>query len=108
MAFSRIFIDWKKTAANLEFLRRNNLNLRRRVCQAHKMQNGDCEGVLCDDCKYEMDNLISQDELAYVLGVSSNIIANWENGRSTPTVEDIINYAKLCDIEVEEVIVFKK
>lgn len=100
-------VDWKATGRNLQFLRRNNQNLRRYVCWKLKSSDGNCTGD-CMSCTIEMDNLISQKELADVFYVTENSVTNWEGGRSCPTITDLFRYADLCGIPLEQVIVFEK
>lgn len=104
----RKVIDWSKTSKNLKLLRNDNLNLRRYVCRElniRKKQFG-CDGTDCDTCKFDMDNSISQSELAQVFHVAESRIANWENNKSKPAIEDLIFYSQICGIDLFEVIVF--
>lgn len=105
MTESRNYIDRDKTARNLKLLRNDNLNLRRYVCRELKFDDAHCDGN-CELCKFDMDESISQNELAEVFGVSPSVIANWETGRTDPSIEDFIFYAKICDIGLSDVIVF--
>ncbi len=100
----RKFIDWKKTGKNLELLRIDNIELRRSVCSALK-HGDDCAGR-CADCKFEMDNHISRNELAEVFGVSESVIYNWETGRTCVDLENILFYSQISNTELEEIIVF--
>ena len=101
----RQFVDWKKTGRNLQLLREDNIELRRFVCSALKHDKGDSSGN-CDACKFEMDNHISRNELSGVFGVTENIIFNWENGRTIIGYEDLLFYAQLAKVELNDVIVF--
>lgn len=101
------YIDWNKTAQNLKLLRNDNIDLRRYVCHALKYKEANCSGE-CDTCKFDMDASISQNELAEVFGVSPGVIANWETGRTSPTLEDLIFYAEISKLGLSQVIVFKK
>ena len=83
----RKFIDWSNTAKNLKLLRRNNLNLRRFVCSQLNYDKGECSGD-CDICNFDMDESISQLELAKVFNVSESMIVNWENNKSRPQLDD--------------------
>ena len=47
-------IDWKKTGRNLRLLRNDNLSLRRYVCRTLRMRSGECDGVDCQNCRFEM------------------------------------------------------
>lgn len=100
-------IDWNKTAKNLKLLRNDNLNLRRYVCWELKFEDANCSGD-CLHCKYDMDNRISQAELAQVFNVSENMIVNWENSKSRPSLEDLIFYSDICELNLYDIIVFEK
>lgn len=106
----RKIIDWEKTSKNLKLLRADNINLRRHVCRELNMRKKvyGCDGAACDTCKYEMDNSISQAELAKVFHVNESRIVNWENNKSKPTLEDLIFYSQLCGIELFDIVVFQK
>lgn len=103
----RRYIDWTKTAQNLKLLRNDNINLRKYVCHALKYDEANCSGQ-CETCKFDMDASISQNELAEVFGVSAGVIANWETGRTLPSIEDLLFYAEICEIGFSEVVVFTK
>ncbi len=104
---TRKYIDWDKTAKNLKMLRLDNLNLRRYVCSRIHRKEWECEQD-CDGCRFEMDNAISQRELALVFNVSENLVVNWENGKTQPKTEDLIFYSQLCDIDLFDVIVLQQ
>lgn len=99
------YIDWDRTATNLKLLRNDNINLRRYVCSSLNLDKGECDGR-CETCKYDMDNSISQKELARVFNVSDSMIINWENGKSRPALEYLIFYSEICRISLYDVIVF--
>ena len=104
-------IDWIKTGRNLEYLRRHNVKLIKRVCAYCKSQEDSktyCEGgAKCESCTFEMDNHISRNELASaVVGWSESQIANWEDARSIISIEDLYVYCELCGITLEDIIVF--
>lgn len=103
----RKFIDWDKTSKNLKLLRCDNIDLRRYVCKTIKTRSEDCDGTNCDSCKYDMDPTISQSELAIVFNVSESMVANWENGRSTPSLDDLIYYAQICKMDLFEIVIFR-
>lgn len=103
----RKYIDWKDTAINLKLLRNDNINLRRYVCNALKREERDCRGF-CDECKFDMDHSISQAELARVFNVSESMVANWENFKSRPQLDDLIFYSQICQVDLFDVIVFEK
>ena len=64
----RKYIDWANTAKNLKLLRRDNINLRRYVCSQLNYDKGECSGE-CETCKFDMDESISQLELAKVFKI---------------------------------------
>ena len=101
----RKLIDQNNTAKNLKLLRQDNLDLRRYVCSALNFDKGNCDG-LCDTCKYDMDHSISQAELARAFGVSESMVANWENCKSFPHLEDLIFYSEVCGIDLFDIVVF--
>ena len=86
-------------------LREHNFELRRAVCSALKHDKGDCSG-LCNECKFEMDNHISRKELAEVFGVSDSVIFNWENGKTVVDYENLLFYAQLSGLTVDEIVIF--
>ncbi|MCM1237743.1 MAG: helix-turn-helix domain-containing protein [Ruminococcus flavefaciens] len=103
----RQYINWEKTAKNLKLLRCHNLNLRRYVCFALNYDKGECDGE-CETCSLDMDHSISQAELAKVFNVTDCAVANWENQKSRPSLEDLIFYSRLCGIELFDVLVFDR
>ena len=105
MVIKRKFIDWKKTGRNLQLLREDNIELRRQVCKALKHDKGDCSGA-CNDCVFEMDNHISRKELSEVFGVSESVIFNWENGRTVVDYENLLFYAQLSQMDVDDLVIF--
>lgn len=105
MVIRRKFINWKKTGRVLQLLREDNIELRRAVCGALKHDKGDCSGN-CSACKFEMDNHISRKELSEVFGVSESVIFNWENGRTAVDYENLLFYAQLSHVKVEDIVVF--
>lgn len=102
---NRKFVDWKKTGRTLQLLREDNVELRRAVCGALKHDKGDCSGD-CENCVYEMDNHISRKELSEVFGVSESVIFNWESGRTVVGYEDLLFYAQLSKLNLEDIIIF--
>ena len=101
----RNYVDWDKTAINLKLLRQDNLNLRRYVCSTLRVKKGACDGENCKDCVYEMDSSISRAELAQVFNVTESVVFNWENGKSLPSLDDLIFYAQICKLDVFQVVV---
>lgn len=101
----RKYIDWANTAKNLKLLRRDNINLRRYVCSQLNYDKGECSGE-CETCKFDMDESISQLELAKVFNVSESMIVNWENNKSRPQLDDLLFYSQICRLDLYDVIVF--
>lgn len=100
-------VNWKATGRNLQNLRLNDHNLRKYVCWWHNNDKSDCDGN-CDGCVLDMDNHISQAELAAVFYLDSESrIVNWEKGRARPTISDLLHYASICRIPLEKVLVFE-
>lgn len=92
----------------LEYLRRRNINLQKRVCAILRKQTGECDATECNNCRYEMDNHISRRELGEVLGVSESTIANWEDGRSRISIECLFAYEELTGIDVHDIVEMKE
>ncbi len=103
--FKRKYIDWANTAKNLKLLRRDNINLRRYVCSQLNYDKGECSGE-CETCRFDMDESISQLELAKVFNVSESMIVNWENNKSRPQLDDLLFYSQICGLDLYDVIVF--
>ena len=54
-----------------------------------------------------MENHISLNELSSaVVGLSDAQVANWEDARSIISIEDLYVYCQLCDLTLEDIIVF--
>ena len=104
-AIQRKFIDWKKTGKALQLLREDNLELRRAVCGALRLDKGECGGV-CSECILDIDNHISRKELSEVFGVSESVIFNWENGRTIVDYENLLFYAQLAKIDIDDIVIF--
>lgn len=102
----RKFVDWTRTGKNLKLLRADNIELRRYVCFVLKTKRQDCDGANCENCKFDMDNSISQAELAEVFNVSESMVANWENARSEPSIDDLLFYAEICHLSLDDILVF--
>ena len=101
----RKFIDWEKTGKKLQFLREHNIELRRCVCNALKHDKGDCSAA-CSECEFEMDNHISRKELSDVFGVTENVIFNWEKGRTSVDYENLLFYAQLTKLDIDDIVIF--
>ncbi len=107
---TRRIIDWQATGYNLKLLRCDNLKLRKHVCRqlSSSLTKGHiCRTLDCDNCT-NMDNQISQAELAIVMNVSDSMVANWETNRTIPTLEDLLMYCDLCDMSLENIIVYSQ
>ena len=103
----RKYVDTDKTGRNLQLLREHNIELRRSVCEALKRESLGCQKD-CADCKFEMDNHISRKELADVFGVSENIIFNWESGRTMVDYENLLLYAQLSKLAVDDIVILSE
>ncbi len=101
----RKYIDWANTAKNLKLLRRDNINLRRYVCSRLNYDKSECSGE-CETCRFDMDESISQLELAKVFNVSESMIVNWENNKSRPQLDDLLFYSQICGLDLYDVVVF--
>lgn len=99
-------IDWTKTARNLKLLRNHDQNLRRYVCKTLNYDKAQCDGK-CDSCKFDMDNSISQRELATAFGLSVGTVVNWENGKSKPYIEALLLYSEVCGIDLNNILIFE-
>ena len=100
-------VNWKDTGRNLQNLRLNNYNLRKYVCWQLSSGRNNCSGE-CETCKLDMDNHISQSELARIFYLDNESrIVNWEKGRARPTISDLLFYAEICGIPLEQVLVFE-
>lgn len=109
--YERRIINWEMTGKNLEYLRRHNINLIKKVCEYCRTQENSsnpCEGgEKCKSCTFNMDNHISRSELARaVAGWTENQIANWEDARSVISLEDLLMYCHLCEMELEDIIIY--
>lgn len=99
------YIDWEKTSKRLRMLRLDNRNLRRYVCFMLKSEEKNCNAEDCATCTYDMDCSISQRELATVFNVSESVIVNWESGKTNPPLEELMFYAQICGITLDDIIV---
>lgn len=54
--------------------------------------------------KYRKEKGLSQEELAYRLGVSRQSVSKWESGQSIPELERIIEIANLFSISLDELV----
>jgi len=52
--------------------------------------------------KHRMRKMLSQTELARVLGVSNKQVSFWENGQSTPNLKNALAIAKVLGVTVED------
>ena len=104
-AIERKFVDHVKTGRSLQMLREDNIELRRRVCEALRRESNGCDQPCAECSKFEMDNHISRPELATVFGVSENVIFNWEIGRTPISYEDLLFYSQLSGLPVEQIVV---
>lgn len=110
-------IDYDATATRLKQLRLYNMNLHRYVCFELRTLDDElkCDGENCENCVVDdrknsfINSQISQEELARVFHVNVSQVANWETGRSFPSLENLIFYCRICKIKsVEELVVMKQ
>lgn len=101
----RQYINWIKTGKNLQLLRNDNINLRRYTCRALNYDKGECSGE-CADCKFDMDSNISRVELAKIFNVSESVIFNWENGKTPVSLEDMLFYCQITQLNLFDIIVY--
>ncbi len=104
----RQFVDWKKTSKNLALLRQYNENLRKYVCFQLKGKIENCSRRDCENCRFEMDERISQKELAQVFGVSDSVIVNWESGRTNPDIDDLLFYCQICKMNIFDILILEE
>lgn len=101
------YIDWDKTSKCLRMLRLDNRNLRRYVCYKLKAEENNCRAEDCDNCTFDMDSSISQKELAAVFNVSESVVVNWESGKTNPPLEELMFYAQICGLTLDDIIVMQ-
>lgn len=105
-------VDRLATGEKLQRLRKYNIHLHRYVChELHPYQKKQiCDGTDCEQCEaadFEEED-INQPDLARVMSVAASQIANWESGRSIPSIENLIFYCRMCKIDkIEDLIVLK-
>ena len=99
-------IDWGKTLKHLKLLREGNVSLKKYCCKALHLKEANCSGE-CDTCKYDMDNHISQQELAEVMKVDKSRLINLENGKCILRIEELLFYCEACNLPIEEILVFE-
>ncbi len=105
-------VDRRATGERLQRLRKYNIHLHRYVChELHPYKkHWNCDGTDCEECEaddFEEED-INQSDLARVMNVGTSQIANWENGKSVPSIENLIFYCRICKIEkIEDLIVLK-
>lgn len=103
----RKYVDWRKTGKNLRLLRNDNIELRRYVCGQLKSGTENCSGD-CASCKYDMDNSISRGELAEVFNVSESVVFNWESGRTPVSLDDLVFYTEIANVDLFDILVFSQ
>ena len=47
---------------------------------------------------------LSQNELANLLGISNKAVSKWENGDSSPSLDQLVNLSKIFNVTIEELI----
>lgn len=99
-------IDWSRTGIRLKALRDHNPTLQRYACFHNHRSEANCSGD-CETCEFDIDRNVSRAELARVFSTTESVIANWESGRTSPELEDLLYYAALCGITLEDILVFE-
>lgn len=99
-------IDWRRTGIRLKNLRDHHPTLQRYTCYINHAAEGNCSGE-CETCEFDLDRNVSRAELARVLATTESVIANWESGRTSPELEDLLYYTALCGIALEDILVFE-
>ncbi|HII3968797.1 TPA: helix-turn-helix domain-containing protein, partial [Enterococcus faecium] len=51
-----------------------------------------------------IEKQLTQEDLAEMLLVSKKTISNWENGRTIPDTENLIQFAKLFDLSLDNIL----
>ena len=108
-------VDWGATAAKLKELRHRNVHLRRKACYCKrskidpKAKDGCKVGFDCENCGIgDIEEAISQVELAALFYCDANTIANYENGRVCLSVDVLVKYSDICELPLEEILVIKE
>ena len=99
-------IDWRRTGIRLKNLRDHHPALQRYACYINHLSDADCSGE-CETCEFDLDRNVSRAELSRVFATTESVIANWESGRTSPELEDLLYYAALCGIALEDILVFE-
>lgn len=102
-------IDWKETGNNIKKLRNNSIELRRYICcnlLPLRSDKFDCQEK-CETCVRELDPSISRRELALVFGISESLVENWEYGITPIRIEDLLYFAKICKVQLFDILVVK-
>lgn len=100
-------IDWGKTLKHLQLLREGNISLKKYCCKKLHYDDANCSGD-CDNCKYDMDNHISQQELADVMGIDKSRLINLENGKCIMRIEELLFYCEACNLPYNEILVIEE
>ncbi len=93
----------------MKLLRIDNITLRRNACRElslRQTEGHDCDASNCANCRFEMDSTISQTELGLLMSASTDMVANWESGRTIPALEDLLFYCEIADVDLSDIIVF--
>lgn len=51
-----------------------------------------------------IENQLTQKDLAELLLVSKKTVSNWENGRTIPDIENLVQFAKLFDLSLDNIL----
>ena len=50
----------------------------------------------------------TQDDVAHAIGVSKNIVSEWERGTKQPGIMNVLNYCNFLGISLDELLEFKQ
>lgn len=102
-------VDWGATSKKLTDLRENNLKLREKVCQNLdiKKKKG-CQEACCKTCSKSSSCALVQDALSKLFKVSKKTIKKWEENKSKPTLDQLMYYSELCQLEIFDVVILNQ
>lgn len=103
-------VDWEKMGDKLKELRVCNPKLRAKVCSylhaVSPKEYDKCDLGDCAECRGARELQISQKELGEMLGVSGNVVANWENARTPIDIDVLLQYSAICETSLEDLLCY--
>lgn len=109
MEFKRV--DWEKMGDKLKELRVCDPKLRAKVCSylhaIHPREKDKCDQKDCATCRGARELQISQKELGELMGVSGNVVANWENARTPLDIDILLKYGAICEQSIEQLLCYE-